>query len=112
MKNRWSLVAAISLLLTIEAATSPPARELSWQPQKTWVFVVGVLSWKNSDMFGSFPVKNRRDAALVDFFRQNGVPDSQIVYLQDKKATQQRIDDAFTAQLKKLRPDDLLIVYY
>ena len=35
-------------------------------------------------MFGSFPVKNRRDAALVDFFKQSGVPDTQIVYLQDK----------------------------
>ena len=63
-------------------------------------------------MFGSFPVKNRRDAALVDFFKQSGVPESQIVYLQDKQATQQRIDSAFSEQLKKLRPDDLLIVYY
>jgi hypothetical protein len=112
MKNGWSLVAAILLLFQIVAAASPPAKELGWQPQKTWVFVVGVLSWKNSEMFGSFPVKNRRDAALVDFFKQSGVPDSQIVYLQDKKATQQRIDGAFNAQLKKLRPDDLLIVYY
>src|SRR3954468_13347935 len=88
------------------------AKDLGWQPQKTWVFVVGVLSWKYSDMFGSFPVKNRRDNTLVDFFKQGGVPDSQIVYLQDKQATQQRIDNAFTEQLKKLRPDDLLIVYY
>jgi len=111
MKNRWSLIAAILLLPQIGAA-SPSAKELGWQPQKTWVFVVGVLSWKNSDMFGSFPVKNRRDAALVDFFKKGGVPDSQIVYLQDKKATQQRIDTAFTEQLKRLRPDDLLIVYY
>src|SRR5688500_5842394 len=112
MKNRWSLVAAILLLLPMEAVAAPPARELGWQPQTTWLCVVGGLSWKNSDMFGSFPVKNRRDAALVDFFKQSGVPDSQIVYLQDKKATQQRIDNAFTEQLKKLRSDDLLIVYY
>ena len=88
MKTRWPLIAAILLLLPIGAAASPPAQELGWQPQKTWLFVVGVLSWKNSEMFGSFPVKNRRDAALVDFFKKNGVPDSQIVYLQDKKATQ------------------------
>src|SRR5688572_21114266 len=112
MKNRWSLIVAGLLLLPIGAAASPPAKELGWQPQKTWLFVVGVLSWKNSEMFGSFPVKNRRDAALVDFFKKSGVPDSQIVYLQDKKATQQRIDQAFGDQLKQLRPDDLLIVYY
>src|SRR5205085_4739336 len=88
------------------------AKDLGWQPQKTWVFVVGVLSWKHSETCGSFPVKNRRDNALVDFFKQNGVPESQIVYLQDKQATQQRIDAAFTEQLRKLHSDDLLIVYY
>ncbi|HYJ04981.1 MAG TPA: caspase family protein, partial [Chthoniobacterales bacterium] len=105
---RWAIVLLIFHLAPIQA----PAKELDWKPEKTWLFVVGVLSWKNSDMFGSFPVKNRRDVALVDFFKENGVPDSQIVYLQDQKATQQRIDNAFTEQLKKLRPDDLLIVYY
>src|SRR4030088_1093566 len=88
------------------------ARDPGWQPQKTWGFVVGVLSWKHSETFGSFPVKNRRDNTLVDFFTQSGVPESQIVYLKDKQATQQRIDNAFTEQLKKLRADDLLIVYY
>src|SRR3954465_1002756 len=88
------------------------AKDPGWQPEKTWVFVVGVLSWKHSETFGSFPVKNRRDNTLVGFFKERGVPDSQIVYLQDKQATQQRIDAAFTEQLKKLRADDLLIVYY
>lgn len=109
---RISLCSFLLLALQFFATTSAHARELDWKPEKTWVFVVGVLSWKNSDMFGSFPVKNRRDGALVDFFKQSGVPDSQIVYLQDKKATQQRIDNEFAEQLKKLRPDDLLIVYY
>ncbi|HVF72069.1 MAG TPA: Tudor-knot domain-containing protein [Chthoniobacterales bacterium] len=88
------------------------AKEPGWQPQKTWLFVVGVLSWKHSEMFGSFPVANRRDKALVDFFRDKGVPEPQIVYLQDKEATQDRIDRAFSEQLKKVGPDDLLIVYY
>src|SRR4051812_45057766 len=88
------------------------AKDLDWQPQKTWVFVVGVLSWKHSETYGSFPVKNRRDNLLVDFFKERGVPDSQIVYLKDKQATQARIDAAFVEQMNKLHPDDLLIVYY
>src|SRR5436305_5842794 len=88
------------------------AKDLGWQPKKTWVFVVGVLSWKHSETFGSFPVKNRRDHSLVEFFQQTGVPESQIVYLHDKQTTQERIDNAFTDQLKKLGADDLLIVYY
>ena len=102
----------VLLIIYLPWSAPAPAKELGWHPQKTWVFVVGVLSWKHSEMFGSFPVKNRRDDALVYFFKQSGVPETQIVYLQDKEATQQRIDRAFTAHLKKLHPDDLLIVYY
>ena len=80
------------------------AKDLGWQPQKTWVFVVGMLSWKHSETYGSFPVKNRRDNAFVEFFKQNGVPDSQIVYLQDKQATQERIEmlKRFDADLQAL----------
>lgn len=102
------------ILVALQFVIPIPARanDLGWEPQKTWVFVVGVLHWKHRDMFGSFPVKNRRDAALADFFKQSGVPETQVVYLQDKQATQKQIDSAFAAQLKKLRPDDLLIIYY
>ena len=104
-----------SFVFSFRFSTIPERRaagDLGWQPQKTWVFVVGVLSWKHSETYGSFPVKNRRDNTLVDLFKEKGVPESQIVYLQDKQATQQRIDKAFTEQLKKLAADDLLIVYY
>src|SRR5664279_526383 len=103
---------ALTLLLPFLNPLSAPAKELGWQPEKTWVFVVGVLSWKHHEMFGSFPVKNRRDAALVDHFKQRGVPETQIVYLQDKQATQQKIDRDFSTALKKMHSDDLLIVYY
>jgi RNA binding activity-knot of a chromodomain/Caspase domain len=112
MKKALALCSIVVQLLQLFAPSTASAKELGWQPEKTWVFVVGVLHWKHRDMFGSFPVKNRRDASLVELFKQRGVPETQIVYLQDKQATQQQIDSAFTAQLKKLRPDDLLIVYY
>lgn len=112
MKIFFARGLSILVLLPFFTAVPAPAKDLGWEPPKTWVFVVGVLSWKHSDMFGSFPVKNRRDNMLVDFFKQSGVPESQIVYLQDKQATQRRIDNAFTEQLQKLGPDDLFIVYY
>lgn len=111
MKIRVALSSIVLVLLQF-FAPSASAKDLGWQPDKTWVFVVGVLNWKHAEMFGSFPVKNRRDAALVDFFKKSGVPETQVVYLQDKQATQQRIDSTFAAELKKLRPDDLLIFYY
>jgi hypothetical protein len=111
---KLSILRILFVLFVVSIVSPRPAlaKDPDWQPQKTWVFVVGVLSWKHSEMFGSFPVKNRRDDAFVNFFRQSGVPASQIVYLQDKEATQQRIDSASTSQLKKLGPEDLLIVYY
>ena len=112
MKISVALGSFTFLLAQFLAPLPASASELGWQPEKTWVFVVGVLSWKHSEMFGSFPVKNRRDNALVGFFKERGVPESQIVYLKDKQATQQRIDTAFTEQLKKLGANDLLIVYY
>jgi hypothetical protein len=110
MKHRTTF--CLLLLCTFAIFSSASAKDVGWQPQKTWVFAVGVLGWKHVEMYGSFPVKNRRDSTLVDFFRERGVPESQIVYLQDKQATQARIDSAFAEQLQKLHPDDLLIVYY
>ncbi len=84
MKIPLALCSFILLALQFFTPISVPAQNLGWQPEKTWVFVVGALNWKHRDMFGSFPVRNRRDAALVDFFKQRGVPETQIVYLQDK----------------------------
>ncbi|HKS31704.1 MAG TPA: agenet domain-containing protein [Chthoniobacterales bacterium] len=87
-------------------------KDIGWDPARTWIFAVGVLHWKHSEMFGSFPVEERRDAEFVDFFKQHGVPADHIVYLQDEKGTQKRIDAAFVDALKKVGQDDLLIVYY
>jgi hypothetical protein len=88
------------------------AQTRDWQPQRTWVFVVGTLQWKHRDMFDSFPQKNRRDAQLVEFFRQQGVPRQQLVYLQDAQATTRQVKTAFAAFLAKAKEGDLLFVYY
>jgi hypothetical protein len=88
------------------------AQTRDWQPQRTWVFVVGTLQWKHRDMFDSFPQKNRRDAQLVEFFRQQGVPGQQLVYLQDAQATTRQVKTAFATFLAKAREGDLLFVYY
>ncbi len=88
------------------------AQTRDWQPQRTWVFVVGTLQWKHRDMFDSFPQKNRRDAQLVEFFKQQGVPAQQMVYLQDAQATTRQVKTAFAAFVAKARAGDLLFVYY
>lgn len=83
-----------------------------WHPQQTWVFVVGTLEWKHTDEFASFPQENRRDAALVHFFSEQGVPAGQILYLQDKQATLAQIERSLAAHLAKAQKEDLLFLYY
>jgi hypothetical protein len=76
-------------------AQAASARERDWQPQRTWVYVVGLLKFENRDVFNSFPQTNRRDAQLVDFFRQQGVPEDHIVFLKDGQATSRRVQNSF-----------------
>lgn len=91
---------------------SGAAPRLGWNPARTWVFVVGILEWQVPESFSPFPKQNRRDAALVAFFRDQGVPAEQLVYLQDAEATTRQIRRSFEAQLAKAAPDDLLILYF
>ncbi len=88
------------------------ARGRDWQPQRTWVFAVGILQFQHKDLFDSFPQKNRRDAQLIEFFRQQGVPESQIFFLKDSQATTRRVETSFPAFISKAGPNDLLFFYY
>ena len=85
---------------------------LGWHPERTWVFAVGTLEWQRAGEFPAFPETNRRDAALVEFFRAQGVPASQIAYLQDGQATTKRIQLRLEALLAQAGPGDLLVLYY
>ena len=105
---------AISILIILGSsfAQTALARERDWQPQRTWVFVVGLLKFQHRDTFDSFPQTKRRDAQLVDYFRQQGVPNEQIVFLKDGQATSGRVQNSFPAFLSKAQPGDLLFFYY
>ena len=94
------------------ACSSRAADELDWKPEKTWVVVVGVLEWKASDLYQSFPKEGRRDAELAEFFRTQGVPGEQVVFLKDKQATRARIAKTLSELLPKTQENDLLILYY
>jgi len=110
--TRLYLLLFISLGGALFFGDNAVAQTRDWQPQRTWVFVVGTLQWKHRDLFDSFPQKNRRDAELVEFFRQQGVPEQQMVYLQDARATTRQVKNSFAAFLTKAREGDLLFVYY
>ena len=83
-----------------------------WEPQRTWVFFVGLLEWKDSESFTSFPQKNRRDEMLLNELRKSGVPETQIVYLKDKNGTTANIQSEFVKILGKAKPGDTVFVYY
>ena len=102
------------LLLLVTTLTAAPAfaESIEFRPQKTWVFIVGTLEWKDSETFESFPKENRRDAQLVRFFRQKGLPSSRLVYLADTQATTARAKAAFSKMLDQTAPGDLLFFYF
>lgn len=83
-----------------------------WNPNKTWVFFVGLLEWKDKKTFASFPQENRRDKILLDVLKQRGVPESQIVFLQDKAATTAKIQTSFETFLSKAQSGDTVFFYY
>jgi hypothetical protein len=85
---------------------------LGWNPERTWVFVVGILEWKQAAVYSPFPKRQRRDAALVEFFRTQSVPAAQIVYLQDRAATTRHIQESLESHLASAGAGDLLVLYY
>jgi hypothetical protein len=110
--KRLSLAVFLAATLGSVAAVQAGAQERDWQPQRTWVFIVGTLQWQHSDMFDSFPQKNRRDAQLANFFKTQGVPAGQMVYLKDQQATTRQVRTAFRDLLSRASEGDLLFVYY
>src|SRR5882672_10990787 len=106
----FSLLLLVGFLLF--SASTASAWERDWQPERTWVFIVGTLKWQHSEMFESFPQQNRRDAQLAEFFRRQGVPPEQMVYLQDEQATTRRVRNEFSEILARTKEGDLLFVYF
>ncbi|HEX8773538.1 MAG TPA: caspase family protein [Pyrinomonadaceae bacterium] len=110
--SRAGLLVAALFVMYAGPVSARPEAERGWQPERTWVFVVGTLEWKHEEMWDSFPKENRRDRELVKFFRQEGVPSAQIVYLRDREATERRIEESLTRHLSRARPGDFLFLYY
>src|SRR5215471_14468804 len=113
MKRMLLLVFVIATVLSASRRSDAKTR-LDWDPEKTSVFVVGILEWEHSDIWSSFPEcqKDRRDRQLVEHFRDAGVPDNRIVYLCDREATKSRIQQALRKLLDKTEEGDLLVFYF
>lgn len=104
-----SLIVAWSLLVCPNSIFA-----LDWNPKHTFVFAAGLLEWKHPEIWSSFPaaMPDRRDVQLVQFFKKAGVPDEQIVYLQDAKATKARVQKALNDLLDETDEGDLVVIYF
>lgn len=110
----FTTFAAVALLAASATQLRAESDELDWDPEHTWVFAVGLLEWEHSDIYPSFPeaMKDRRDEQLVEYFREAGVPEEQIKYLQDGEATKARIKKEFREFLDETDKGDLLVFYF
>ena len=116
MKNiRLNFLFAVVVLMFVSCASVKSVNLQTanvWNPKRTWVFFVGLLEWQDKKSFGSFPQKDRRDKILLDVLRSRGVPESQILYLQDGAATTGKIQSSFENFLSRAQPGDTVFVYY
>ena len=101
-----------TLIVALLQMLQPAVASRDWQPERTWVFAVGILEWPKAAGLGAFPQKGRRDAELVEHFKSRGVPADQIRFLKDEEATLANIRTGLRTFLPKVRRGDLLIVYY
>ncbi len=110
--RRCAWLVIVSAALTTVAAPLRADPGIDWA--KTRVCVVGLLQWQHPEYWSSFPeaMKNRRDEQLVQTFKELGVPEKNILYLQDAQATKQRIDSRFQQLLEASHEDELLIFYF
>ncbi|MFM7205841.1 MAG: Tudor-knot domain-containing protein [Planctomycetaceae bacterium] len=111
----WYRPKSCILLVSLLGAFISEARaDIGWQPERTWVFAVGILSWKHPDVYDSFPdaIPNRADRRLVDALKAAGVPADHVVFLVDERATLAAIRRAYLSHLDRMRRGDLLIFYF
>lgn len=109
---RRILITSVFLVCSLGSWSIAFAQQRDWEPNRTWVFIVGILKWKDSETFKSFPQANRRDAQLAEFFRGAGVPANQLVFLRDEQATIRRVRAEFSEMLSQTREGDFLFVYF
>lgn len=106
---RLTALALLALGLSLASARAEPTR---WQPARTWVFMVGVLEFQDSDAYPAFAPEGRLDTRLLEILKRRGVPEDRVVYLQDGQATLSRIRRELSALLARTKPGDTLLLDY
>ena len=107
---RAATTIAVLLLIFVFGPAAKAADK--WDPQRTWVFFVGLVKWQDEDDFEAFPADIRKDGAFLESVRKHGVPRDHVMFMQDAAATTSAVESRFAEFLKRTRPGDWLIVYF
>ena len=110
--NLLAILFATVFLAGCATAAQENIKQASWQPQKTWVMMIGVEVFKNNDTYADMSAPERVDQQLSELLIKRGVPKEQIIFLKDQKATRENIEQKFTQLLKKTQQGDTLFTYY
>jgi hypothetical protein len=100
---------------SISFATCPVASlKPDWDASATFVFAVGILQWQNSERWSPMhaAADNRVDAQFVQFFRDCGVPERRIIYLQDEDATCSAVLSSLSHLVQQAPPDSTFFFYW
>ena len=103
---------AIAVLFFIFVFGNAARASEKWEPQRTWVFFVGLVKWQDEEEFESFPADIRKDGAFLESIRKRGVPRDHVMYMQDAEAKTAAVESRFSEFLKRTQPGDWLIVYF
>lgn len=85
---------------------------MTWEPERTWLVMAGVLQWEDADCLEAFPQAGRRDALLFERLVELGIPREQAFFLRDEEASTENIYDSLQTVFRRAGPVDLLIFYY
>jgi hypothetical protein len=90
------------------AAAAPPA---AWEPERTWVFAVGVLQFDNPKTT-TWPEEGRADVDMIAAMEKRGVPADHVLFLKNREATKENIVRQFGPFLQRAGKGDTLYFYY
>lgn len=100
-----------TVLLAALLAATPLLAQEAWDPAKTRVFAVGVLSFQDKKL-GTWPDEGRVDAVMIDALKKRGVPEANIVFLKNAEATREVMDKKLGELLAASAEGETLLFYY
>ena len=100
-----------AFVLGLAFSSRAGAEPTAWQPERTWVFAVGVLQFDDSAV-ATYPDKGRVDADMIATMQKRGVAQDHVLFLKNNEATKENIVRQLAPFVRRAAPGDTLFFYY